>query len=282
MRGPCPAAPVVITVNSLSRGPAMKSCSWLCWSTGPSAPIGVVPLPSLPRLSAQSCTYQCVKRLEPVGIGHHHGDGLAACCASATTSAAPSAAGTSAGGLPASTGASAVGGAVADRADVEAAAPRPAAGRHWSAPRSGRRRRDRARASRRRAGASRSRRPLRLPGLAGSVRPRKMLVRICSPAALHGRRARPWSASASRRCRRISRSRQSAWSRAAAARAARRSCAGSRLSMKCRRGRSRKRAERRAPRSRRAAPASGRRGSSRRCRGTRRRSRPSRSSAAWP
>ena len=62
MRGPRPAGATVMMVNSLSRGPAMKSCSWLCWSTGPSAPIGVVPLPSLPRLSAQSCTYQRVNR----------------------------------------------------------------------------------------------------------------------------------------------------------------------------------------------------------------------------
>ncbi len=40
------------------------------------AAIGVVPLPSLPRLSAQSCTYHLVNSAEPVRIGHHHGDRL--------------------------------------------------------------------------------------------------------------------------------------------------------------------------------------------------------------
>ena len=62
MRGPSPALATVTTVNNLSRGPPMNSCTWLCWSTGPSAATGVVPLPFLPRLSAHSCTYQCVKR----------------------------------------------------------------------------------------------------------------------------------------------------------------------------------------------------------------------------
>ena len=62
IRGPRPPRPTVTTVNSLSRGPPMKSWSWLCWSTGPSAAIGVVPRPALPRLSAHSCTYQRVKR----------------------------------------------------------------------------------------------------------------------------------------------------------------------------------------------------------------------------
>ena len=58
---------------------------------------------------------------EPVGIGHHHGDALAARLArSATASAAPTAAGTSAGGRRSSTGASAAAAPVRMAVDVEA------------------------------------------------------------------------------------------------------------------------------------------------------------------
>ena len=61
-------------------------------------------------------------------------------------------------------------------------------------------------------------------------------MRALQPGRLHAPTAPRWSASGSRRCRRISRSRRSAWSRAAASPAASSKVPGSRLSMKCRRG----------------------------------------------
>ena len=174
--------------------------------------------------------------LQPVGIGHHHRDRLAA--ASATASAAPTAAGTSAGGLPASTGASASPRRRRGSRRCRGRRPRRAAGRRWSAPRSGRRRPDRGRASERRARPSRSRRPLALPGLAGSVMPRKWscgstlggLQRGERRGGLHQRLA----GAAGFRDRDEARGR-----RAAAAASSAPNVPGSRLSMKCRRGGSR-------------------------------------------
>ena len=72
---PLPLVSTVIRVNSALPGPSRNSCNWLCWSTGPSTDTGVEPLPSLPRLSAQSCRHQPPNTAKPVGIGPQDGGG---------------------------------------------------------------------------------------------------------------------------------------------------------------------------------------------------------------
>ena len=60
-----PRSSTAAKVMTLSNGPSMKSCTWLCWSVAPIAATGVGPACTsrparstrLPRLSAQSWRY---------------------------------------------------------------------------------------------------------------------------------------------------------------------------------------------------------------------------------
>ena len=214
MRGPRPAAPVVMTVNSLSRGPAMKSCSWLCWSTGPARGDRRRALAVLAEAFGPELHVPAREALEPVGIGHHHRDGLALMRdrqrgADARRARRPVRA------SPAS--ASARGGAGADRVDVEAercCRQEADIGQHREAAAD--------------TGivlehrdlvfvAAATRRPLALAALGrlGEAE-EKVGDAHAEPGRLHRRQRGGESASGSRRCRRTSRSRQSARSRAAA------------------------------------------------------------------
>ena len=57
-----------------SCGPSMNSCSWLCWSTGPSAATGAVPWPSFAEALRPQLREPGAQASEPVRVGHHHLD----------------------------------------------------------------------------------------------------------------------------------------------------------------------------------------------------------------
>ena len=184
MRGPRPAAPMVMTVNSLSRGPAMKSWSWLCWSTGPSARDRRRALAVLAEALGPELHVPAREAFEPVGIGHHHGDRLVAERDRQRRADRSRHLGRRAlRRAPAQAPRRRRRGSPSMSRPSTAAGSKPDIGEHRD---SARRRRDRGRAWRSCMRRTETRRPLRLPPLAGSVRPRNRSgMRTRKPGRLH-------------------------------------------------------------------------------------------------